>query len=123
MQHRLVCPCTTQLGDYLPGFNVLPFLHQYLPVVCVGAQIMLVVVYNNEVAITQQPTTRVNHISMSCSLHSIPGFSGNINTFIDFPGCRISCNNGAIVRRSEEHTSELQSRPHLVCRLLLEKKK
>src|SRR3989442_3315441 len=29
----------------------------------------------------------------------------------------------AIGFRSEEHTSELQSRPHLVCRLLLEKKK
>src|SRR5690554_2978739 len=28
-----------------------------------------------------------------------------------------------IFLRSEEHTSELQSRPHLVCRLLLEKKK
>src|SRR5207253_5435800 len=28
-----------------------------------------------------------------------------------------------IVDRSEEHTSELQSRGHLVCRLLLEKKK
>src|SRR3989442_9697460 len=28
-----------------------------------------------------------------------------------------------MVSRSEEHTSELQSRPHLVCRLLLEKKK
>src|SRR5215813_14747748 len=27
------------------------------------------------------------------------------------------------IQRSEEHTSELQSRPHLVCRLLLEKKK
>src|SRR3989442_4137126 len=27
------------------------------------------------------------------------------------------------VPRSEEHTSEIQSRPHLVCRLLLEKKK
>src|SRR5690625_6075334 len=27
------------------------------------------------------------------------------------------------MRRSEEHTSELQSRGHLVCRLLLEKKK
>src|SRR3989442_7281429 len=27
------------------------------------------------------------------------------------------------LERSEEHTSELQSRPHLVCRLLLEKKK
>src|SRR2546422_1422582 len=28
-----------------------------------------------------------------------------------------------VVLRSEEHTSELQSRLHLVCRLLLEKKK
>src|SRR2546429_5473458 len=30
---------------------------------------------------------------------------------------------GAFEIRSEEHTSELQSRLHLVCRLLLEKKK
>src|SRR5690554_4477184 len=30
---------------------------------------------------------------------------------------------GSSTSRSEEHTSELQSRPHLVCRLLLEKKK
>src|SRR5437660_6357751 len=30
---------------------------------------------------------------------------------------------GAVQLRSEEHTSELQSRGHLVCRLLLEKKK
>src|SRR3712207_7150122 len=29
----------------------------------------------------------------------------------------------AIAQRSEEHTSELQSRQYLVCRLLLEKKK
>src|SRR5690625_6123905 len=30
---------------------------------------------------------------------------------------------GTALARSEEHTSELQSRGHLVCRLLLEKKK
>src|SRR5690606_39634454 len=30
---------------------------------------------------------------------------------------------GGQIRRSEEHTSELQSRENLVCRLLLEKKK
>src|SRR3712207_6996548 len=30
---------------------------------------------------------------------------------------------GPLVGRSEEHTSELQSRQYLVCRLLLEKKK
>src|SRR5207253_11074175 len=31
--------------------------------------------------------------------------------------------NNSDARKSEEHTSELQSRGHLVCRLLLEKKK
>src|SRR3712207_7550964 len=45
------------------------------------------------------------------------------------PGCKVlgrrhpnitTCGRGA---RSEEHTSELQSRQYLVCRLLLEKKK
>src|SRR5256884_1805933 len=39
------------------------------------------------------------------------------------PPC--SCRSGewtATILRSEEHTSELQSRLHLVCRLLLEKK-
>src|SRR5438045_9291424 len=33
------------------------------------------------------------------------------------------CRGGARLPRSEEHTSELQSLRHLVCRLLLEKKK
>src|SRR2546429_6536399 len=32
-------------------------------------------------------------------------------------------NQDSVTNRSEEHTSELQSRLHLVCRLLLEKKK
>src|SRR3989449_5585493 len=37
--------------------------------------------------------------------------------------CWSSWNTGISRSRSEEHTSELQSRLHLVCRLLLEKKK
>src|SRR5207253_9080408 len=37
-------------------------------------------------------------------------------------GLSFTTTSGAF-RRSEEHTSELQSRGHLVCRLLLEKKK
>src|SRR5690625_6307208 len=42
--------------------------------------------------------------------------------------CASVCSTGGITKvgimiRSEEHTSELQSRGHLVCRLLLEKKK
>src|SRR3989442_6496980 len=39
------------------------------------------------------------------------------------PRCVWPWASGGLVVRSEEHTSELQSRPHLVCRLLLEKKK
>src|SRR3989442_15137505 len=46
-------------------------------------------------------------------------------TFRVEQNCRRTRKAGAKRReiRSEEHTSELQSRPHLVCRLLLEKKK
>src|SRR3712207_7673015 len=47
--------------------------------------------------------------------------------YIDFAGDRLSyvdMETGEVVPvRSEEHTSELQSRQYLVCRLLLEKKK
>src|SRR2546422_5807450 len=39
------------------------------------------------------------------------------------PGSPARCSSWIRSRRSEEHTSELQSRLHLVCRLLLEKKK
>src|SRR5256884_9835928 len=35
----------------------------------------------------------------------------------------VELSDGRTIVRSEEHTSELQSRLHLVCRLLLEKKK
>src|SRR5690625_5469246 len=40
-----------------------------------------------------------------------------------FPTCGRPAPGPACWKRSEEHTSELQSRGHLVCRLLLEKKK
>src|SRR5947208_4772346 len=45
------------------------------------------------------------------------GISTNNDTFL---GGRF--NFGTAIPRSEEHTSELQSPDHLVCRLLLEKK-
>src|SRR3989442_8379311 len=57
-----------------------------------------------------------------------------IRSIIERTGCKIdveddgrihiaSVDEASAMKRSEEHTSELQSRPHLVCRLLLEKKK
>src|SRR5690349_22168756 len=40
-----------------------------------------------------------------------------------FPDLEVARHRLAVAARSEEHTSELQSRRDLVCRLLLEKKK
>ena len=45
------------------------------------------------------------------------------NTYTDEAGKFAEGNPGKPKGRSEEHTSELQSRRNLVCRLLLEKKK
>src|SRR3712207_8914767 len=61
---------------------------------------------------------------------SSTGFSAGGGGAPSVPGSRRRVRNGAersrirtLARRSEEHTSELQSRQYLVCRLLLEKKK
>src|SRR3712207_7247114 len=55
------------------------------------------------------------------------GSPGSDLTFFEFPhAARGRAGDGMVHRigwRSEEHTSELQSRQYLVCRLLLEKKK
>src|SRR5690606_9187078 len=66
---------------------------------------------------------RLNHIKWKTSI--IIGISGIISTQLAHPFVifleKYQLENTII--RSEEHTSELQSREKLVCRLLLEKKK
>src|SRR5438445_2343308 len=47
----------------------------------------------------------------------------NSRSEVAVPPPRCGCSPGRCSTRSEEHTSELQSRQYLVCRLLLEKKK
>src|SRR5690554_250457 len=60
-----------------------------------------------------------NGQSNSHSIHVVKRTSlGHLNVNVEYP----SYLNRSECERSEEHTSELQSRPHLVCRLLLEKK-
>src|SRR2546422_1794106 len=68
-------------------------------------------------------------ISLRCNLQKVrpaevvPSHNRNFNESNDIDGYG---RNGGLTsgsERSEEHTSELQSRLHLVCRLLLEKKK
>src|SRR3712207_7329905 len=59
------------------------------------------------------------------AIEAITGASaGSMNAVVLFEGWLEGGRDGAReqLRRSEEHTSELQSRQYLVCRLLLEKK-
>src|SRR5256884_5609735 len=50
-------------------------------------------------------------------------FAGGLSQERKEPDRRVGLIHASVILRSEEHTSELQSRLHLVCRLLLEKKK
>src|SRR3712207_8090272 len=45
-----------------------------------------------------------------------------VSYLINYATAEAGMSNSSILTRSEEHTSELQSRQYLVCRLLLEKK-
>src|SRR3712207_8341534 len=56
------------------------------------------------------------------SLHDALPISNCADRTCGSDGCGGSCGTCAAAIRSEEHTSELQSRQYLVCRLLLEKK-
>src|SRR5437870_7038141 len=59
--------------------------------------------------------------SISPASLAVPVGSGMSRLFLEVrPGLLVVLER---IHRSEEHTSELQSRGHLVCRLLLEKKK
>src|SRR3712207_8002597 len=52
-----------------------------------------------------------------------PELSDGYFSFVEFLPAVCQCHQSLSRHRSEEHTSELQSRQYLVCRLLLEKKK
>src|SRR5437870_9952706 len=68
---------------------------------------------------------RTNHfrfdygLAKKISLQSLIYIQRELRNSGDFPNFFVPLN---AFTRSEEHTSELQSRGHLVCRLLLEKK-
>src|SRR5438552_9031606 len=75
------------------------------------------------------PTTKIYPLSLHDAL---PICSARCSSLKDAPSsrarplrgaCPIQTLNHRACLRSEEHTSELQSPDHLVCRLLLEKKK
>src|SRR3989442_9191698 len=70
---------------------------------------------------TQSRADTLRILQVQPGFYMIAGAGGNIAVQTGPDGVVLVDSGSA--PRSEEHTSELQSRPHLVCRLLLEKKK
>src|SRR3712207_7749749 len=70
-------------------------------------------IFANGKELREQTTLRVRRIHLNAKWREILGL------YCGFQGLAQSAKG----LRSEEHTSELQSRQYLVCRLLLEKKK
>src|SRR5439155_4151171 len=65
-------------------------------------------------------TVRVNGVPRTATVDVRTTLVDFLREHLGLTGTHVGCEHGV---RSEEHTSELQSRGHLVCRLLLEKKK
>src|SRR2546422_2329400 len=65
----------------------------------------------------------VRRASNSGAGRGVAGLEGGLGMILANVRGRLRVQDFLLVARSEEHTSELQSRLHLVCRLLLEKKK
>src|SRR5689334_23999581 len=78
-------------------------------------------VEENDFFLNGAATTEIYTLSLHDALPIWTSIGGRSARYSDSWRCNSSCSRAAI--RSEEHTSELQSQFHLVCRLLLEKKK
>src|SRR5437588_9796889 len=95
-------------------------LHRRLLVYHVIFRHVVVIFYVSNFSFTHTPTTEIYTLSLHDALPISAGADGARSPPWK-PGWRSL--GSPKVRRSEEHTSELQSHSDLVCRLLLEKKK
>src|SRR5690625_6405450 len=101
-----------------------------MPAIIVGTNMMteatiktyanVVIVFSNKSScsdtcnVTTSPLLQIIGLDITAKFASFSRFIISLDSFVV---------NSPNKSRSEEHTSELQSRGHLVCRLLLEKKK
>ena len=81
---------------------------------------MQIVVNGRERPIKEVPPTAIINIDGEAQSVAV---GINYTTRLRIPSIEMQIQDGTLQGRSEEHTSELQSRFDLVCRLLLEKKK
>src|SRR5207253_8755820 len=91
-------------------------LHDALPI-CRGADVEA----HAPARVDAKMVERRRKLCSAARYPRVLGARAQIGIDGDFVGCSVDQRRIGSDERSEEHTSELQSRGHLVCRLLLEK--
>src|SRR5438445_4254848 len=95
-----------------------------LLIVCHSCLLSLLFSFSNATPTTEIYTLSLHDALPICVSEGPRGLSRDERSVLGILRRRTSTGSGdGPRRRSEEHTSELQSRQYLVCRLLLEKKK
>src|SRR5690625_6594871 len=102
--------------------SIARFLDKYPGIRNSGENIRTAMTKLLEVALLIGGANASNMIAPGFGFFFIAGFY-LLNEAAGRPIVRMAVGPVGAIARSEEHTSELQSRGHLVCRLLLEKKK
>src|SRR6266480_7298863 len=100
-------PTQMRNGEIAEAFEELASLYELD-----GAVVYRVLAYRNAAKAIRESGVSVAELSRQGRAEELAGVGRTIAEKID-----------ALLERSEEHTSELQSHVNLVCRLLLEKKK
>src|SRR5207253_6489470 len=100
---------------YTSGLYTLS-LHDALPILIDGCRFE-----NSSVATSSRIRGDIKSNQLVDGCLSLRRYEDPGSELYDLPAQRIWSLSGTKDLRSEEHTSELQSRGHLVCRLLLEK--
>src|SRR5258708_21076330 len=89
---------------------------QVLAAADVNSWFVPLVAYKNADQSVTSSTTLVNDSALHLTISA--GANYLMHCYLDYE----AANSPGDIKRSEEHTSELQSPDHIVCRLLLEKK-
>lgn len=82
MQLHAIGVAVSHFGNLLSFLHSLVFLHQDRLVVRVGGEIRIVVLENDQVAVTAQTGACIDHSAIASSQHGIPGFPTNVQSLV-----------------------------------------
>src|SRR5690606_6421203 len=98
VQHVTVGAGTAHFRDLLASLHVLALVHQALAVVAIGRQPLLVVLDDDQFAITDQARAGIHHHAVGGGLHRLPAGAGDVHALPGGHAGRVTADDGAVSR-------------------------